>query len=61
MKKYRVIGWSKEDGSEEGVLFLEEFYEDISDLIPPNMELLFDEVKELDLPDLFPVGTYLEK
>jgi hypothetical protein len=61
MNKYRIIGWTNKDGSKEGVLFLEEFYEDISDLIPPNMKLLYDEVKYIDLPDLFPVGTYLGK
>ena len=59
--KIRIIGWSNESCSKEGVIFTEDFNEDIDNIVPIGMELMYDEVKDIDLPDLFPLNTYLGK
>jgi len=43
------------------VIFTEDFNEDIDNIVPIGMELMYDEVKDIDLPDLFPLNTYLGK
>ena len=58
---FRIIGWCDKIGLNEGLIFTQEFDADVYDFIPPKMELLYDEVKDVDLPDLFPREFCLQK
>lgn len=57
----RIIIAIKNGGEQETVFFTEDFETPVSDFVSPGYTVNFDEVRDLDLPDCFPLEYTLKR
>lgn len=61
MATIRIIHYSNDSGSREGVTFTEDLAAEVGDFIPHGCTLVTDTEEDIDLPTSFPLETQLEK
>jgi hypothetical protein len=57
--KVRVIGTINDDVNYEDVIFTQEFDTPVSDFQLKNTTVLYDEIVDINLPDMFPMESTL--
>ena len=57
----RIIHYSNESGSHEGVFFTEDLEMDAEDVLPPNCTISSDTKLDIELPSSFPMEYNLTR